>query len=289
MEFTMAESETKTRFTDVVKLGDFHVPFHDQKAIDVAFAFIEFLDPQYIILDELLDWYQISRFDKDPKRIDKMQDDLDTVIMLLDELRQIAPAAVVKMVKSNHDERLRKYKWSKAAPFNSLRALKFEEMLELRRLGIEYLDDWMFRGVLFKHGSLVRKHSGYTAHGEFEKEDVSGVSGHTHRLGKYYTTKRGGKYVWVENGCLCDLKPEYIQGIADWQLGLANFRFMEDSKHFHAYDIPIIDYEILWGDHIITDRGNYDYDQTGVSGNYRGVCDHTTGDIQDQEPGIRCY
>ena len=261
MDFTNIEPATEMSFTDVVKLGDFHVPFHDQRAIDVAFSFIEFVDPQYIVLDELLDWYQISRFDKDPKRIDDLQDNLDAVIMMLNELRQIAPTATIKMVRSNHDDRLRKFKWSQAQAFNSLRALQFEEMLELRRFKIEYLDAWMFRDVVFKHGSIARKHSAYTARGEFEREDMSGASGHTHRLGKYYTTKRGGKYVWVESGCLCDLQPEYIEGIADWQLGLAMFRFKDVTKHFHAYEIPIIDYEILWGDHVITDRGNYDYDQ----------------------------
>jgi len=107
---------------------------------------------------------------------------------------------------------------------------------------------FVYEHYLFKHGDLVRKFASYTAKGEFDKEGMSGASGHSHRLGQHYVRKRGGFYTWLESGCLCDLNPEYIEGTADWQQGLSLVTFRENSNHFTATLIPIVDREILWGD-----------------------------------------
>jgi len=117
--------------------------------------------------------------------------------------------------------------------------LKIPTLLELDKHKIEYRDTFTYNGFLFKHGDITRKFSGYTSRGEFERENTSGVSGHTHRLGAYYTTKRSGRYIWVESGCLCSLSPDYIQGVPDWQHGISLVVF---KKYPFAYPIPIVNY-----------------------------------------------
>ena len=151
------------------------------------------------------------------------------------------------MLESNHLARLKRYLWSQAPELHGLRALRLENLLQVDKTGLEFKEIFRFNNFLFKHGDIVRKHSGYTAKAEFDKEGVSGASGHTHRLGVYYTTKRSGKYVWLECGCLCTLRPEWIRGVPDWQHGLGLISFGDDG-HFEAKAVPIINYQILWGD-----------------------------------------
>lgn len=230
----------------ILTLCDVHVPFHDKKAVSVAMDFAKDLVPKTIVMHEWLDWYQISKFDKDPNRINDLQDDIDQTVELFDALRRKCKGSDIIMVKSNHDARLERYK-RQNQPLYNLRNLNIEKLLELEKFNIHYQDDYVFRKVLFKHGNTVRKYSGYTAKNELNNEGISGASGHTHRLGCHYETNRGGKYVWMESGCLCDLKPEYIDGIANWQHGCSVFLFKKNSNHFSATVVPIIDHEILWG------------------------------------------
>ena len=231
----------------ILSINDLHVPFHDTDAIKVAFKFAKYIEPKIVILHEWLDWYQISKFDKDPARVNDLQKDLDSVGKYFNELRKILPDARMVMVKSNHDARLEKYKRAKATPLDCLRALKIESLFELEKYNIEYRDDFMFQGILCKHGRIIRKYSAYTAKGELVGEGVSGMSGHTHRLGMHFETNRGGKYVWMETGCLCDPCPEYIDGVANWQQGMGMFIFKPNSKHFYPCIVPIVDHEIIWG------------------------------------------
>ena len=232
----------------IVSLNDFHVPFHDDKAIDVALKFVKYLHPYRIVLHELLDWYSLSRFDKDPNRKLDLNKDKKLTVEYLRRIRDMFPKTKIVMLQGNHDKRLIKYLRIHAEELHNLDELKIQSLLKLDELDIEYRTDYSFRGVLFKHGEIVRKYSGYTARAELEKEGVSGCSGHTHRMGAHYQTLRGGKYVWLETGCLCDPKQaDYIEGTANWQQGLGGMIFKKGSKHFYPFLTPVIDGEIIWG------------------------------------------
>lgn len=236
-----------TNKPEVVSLTDWHIPFEDPVAIQLAIDFCKREQPKIIVLHELHDFYQVSNFDKDPERVTSLQEEIDKVNKYVKELRNACPKARIILLESNHLDRLRRFLWKNAPALNSLRVLKIETLLELKKFNIEFKDTFSHRGVLFKHGDLVRKFSGYTAKGEFEKEAVSGVSGHTHRLGIYFHRSRGGTNFWVESGCLCKLDPEYIKGISNWQLG---FSVIQYDKRGNAIPtvVQIIDNALIWGD-----------------------------------------
>jgi hypothetical protein len=231
----------------VVSLTDWHVPYEDPVVIQLEIDWCEAEQPEIIITHELHDFYELSKFDKDPARTHNLQDEIDKVNEYMAKLRKVCPKSRIILLNSNHLNRLKKYLWRVAPALNSLRSLKIETLLELKKYNIEYKDVFMFRGVLFKHGDLVRKFSSYTAKGEFEKESVSGSSGHTHRLGAYFHTVRGGAHVWLESGCGCKLNPEYVTGIPNWQNGFSLFCFEPKGNHFYPTVIPIIDHQIFWG------------------------------------------
>ena len=52
------------------------------------------------------------------------------------------------------------------------------------------------------------------------------VTQNTHRLAKFITRKSENKYIWLETGCLCSLKPEYMLD-PDWQQGFCTVEFMD--------------------------------------------------------------
>lgn len=230
---------------NIVSLTDWHVPYHDPLAINAALGFVAKLQPQVLVVHEVHDFYALSRFDKDPARINSLQDEIDQVTAYFTVLRNTCPAARIILLKSNHLARLKKYLWKNAPALASLRALHIEGLLELEKHRIEYMDDFTHQGFLFKHGSIVRAGSGMTARAELIKEGVSGASGHTHRLAQIYRRIRGGAFTWIESGCLCKLDPDYLEGTADWQQGFSWVSFASPQrKTYWATAVPIIDYEV---------------------------------------------
>lgn len=245
----------KRKYFNIVALNDWHVGFsadkkklyHDEKAIRSAFDFCRQIQPDIIIISEAHDFYAVSKFDKDPSRLNTLQDEINQVTFYFHLLRDLCPKSRIILINSNHLDRLRKYLWRQAPALASLNALRIEELLELKEHNIEFMDTFKFNGVLFKHGSLVRKDSGMTARAEFQKEGMSGVSGHTHRLGQFFKTLNGGKYMWIESGCLCNLDPEYADGTMDWQQGIALIQFKRaDSDHYYPFLFPMIGHELKW-------------------------------------------
>ena len=233
------------RFT-VLTGTDFHIPFEDHLCIDVWLQFAQYLSPDILILHEVCDFYQLSRFDKDPARVHTLQEDLDKTFELLKRIRKSLPKTRIIMLESNHDIRLQRFLNTRAPELESLRTLRLIKLLQLSELKIEYHKEYMVRGILFKHGGVVRAYSGYTATAELNRTGCSGITGHSHRLSQVYKRLQGGFYTWIESGCLCKLNPDYVNH-PDWQQGCAVVQFLNESRHFYATCIPIIQNKILWG------------------------------------------
>lgn len=231
---------------NIVSLGDWHVPYEDREAIKAALKFVEKLQPNIIVLHEVHDFYKLSRFDKDPDRRDNLQTELDIATGYFNQVRAENPDARIILTKSNHLDRLRRYLWANAQGLSSLKSLEIENLLNLRANNIEYMESLLYNNVLFKHGNLVSKEAGMTARRELQAEGLSGVSGHTHRLAQIYRRDRSGNYMWIEGGCLCQLQPEYIEGVSNWQHGFSIVSFdNEDSNKYFAMPVPIIDGEVF--------------------------------------------
>lgn len=233
----------------LVRLNDLHFPFEDTQVVNLQLKFCKLTQPDIIVIDEWHDFYPLSRFDKNPKHVEDLQMELDIVENYIGKLRKNCPKARIILLDSNHLDRLRKYLWGDARALHSLRALDIEQLLNLEKHRIEFKKNWTHHGVLFKHGTVVRKFSAYSGKGEFEKENVSGVSGHTHRLGLYFHTTRAGMRFWIESGCACRLDPEYIDGVPNWQNGFSTVTFIDGTPFPQV--LPIIDGTIVWGNEVI--------------------------------------
>lgn len=168
----------------------------------------------------------------------------------LARFRRIIPNASIDYLKGNHEDRLRKFLWTQAIELAGLRAAELSSLLSLAKLRIRLVESGslMYHGLLIKHGNIVRQHAGYSARAEMERNGVSGVSGHTHRLAQTFKRDFGGEYTWVEAGCLCKIDDvEYMEGqTANWQQGLAVGFFKKDSGRFSVSPIPIVHGKLLF-------------------------------------------
>jgi hypothetical protein len=240
----------KPKYKKTLILGDIHAPYYDKRAFNAMLAFSKWWKPEYIYLNgDIIDFYSISRFDKDPSRIVSLQDDIDCAHDLIKQVRKANPNAGITFNEGNHEIRLIKYKWNKAPELSCLRGLEIESLLKLDELGINYQKDFSkFKNTIIKHGTVVRKHSAYTARAEFEKTGMSGVNNHTHRLGNYFLTNISGEYMWLEGGCLCDLKPEYYEGgTPNWQHGFIIGFYKSGSTRFNLDQVQIIHGKAMYG------------------------------------------
>lgn len=225
-----------------VVLSDLHIPFQDAQAVELALAFIRRERPGVIhLLGDIADCYAVSRYDRDPERKDNFQDELDAVEAFLIRLRGIAPAAEIIYSEGNHENRLQRFLWNQAPPLAALRSLRLPTILRLAEHGIRYHDSrhpYKRGHLLFTHGEIVRKHSAYTAKANYDRFGCSVICGHTHRQGSYLHRTWEADYGSWENGCLCQLKPEYLVN-PDWQQGFSVV--WRHGKRFSVEQILITD------------------------------------------------
>ena len=205
---------------------DEHHPYSDPRAGSVARQIVQDHDPHIMTAgSDGMDFYSLSKFDKDPKRaiINNLDMEKNVWQAAQREWNDAAPNASFYYIKGNHEDRLIKYQ-KRHPEIWGLEALKFKNFFGLSDLGIRMAknNEIVIAGqIVIKHGSLVRKNSGYTAKGELEKEaySITTLTGHTHRGGTSYKTTRNGLFAGFEGFCLCDLNPGYTKS-PDWQPGI---------------------------------------------------------------------
>jgi predicted phosphodiesterase len=218
------------RTLTALEWSDSHFPFHDPNVLGIVQAIAQDTQPDFLIhKGDLLDCRHLSRFDKDPARMESQQDEIDQAREHLAVMRLTCPNSRFFFLEGNHEDRLRKTLWQMEGPAAVLAGLRVVKkvltwpvLLGLDELKIEFVPygeqtkTKILPKFISKHGSVVRGKSGATASAEQAKYNKSGSSGHTHRLGVVWHRDSNGSHVWIETGCTCRLDPEYCVD-PDWQ------------------------------------------------------------------------
>lgn len=246
-EFEQEGAKKEKPKQKIVQINDLHIPFHDKKTIEVFLKFLKDVKiDKLVIAGDLLDFYELSTFDKDPMRKYTIQDEIDKCYDVLKEFKKYCPE--IHFIKGNHEDRLRRFLW-KNPSLASIKVLELSKLLNLDTLGIEYHDfEYIYRNFRFTHGTIVRQESGATAKAELLKYGSSMGSGHTHRLGFYIKTDARGTVGAYEGGCMCELNPEYIQGVPNWQQGFLVYNF--DNNRFFCQVVPILEHKFIYGNKV---------------------------------------
>jgi len=230
-----------------VALPDTHGYLIDEEALSGALAFLRYYRPARIfLLGDHVDFPAFSRFDKPPSDIMRIGEDVQACRGFQKLVRKSAPKARIAYLKGNHEVRFQKHLWKHQELAQLLRwqGVDLPYVLGLAENGIEWVESGtlpLSERLIVKHGHIVRKNSAASAMAEVERNGVSVIMGHCHRLGQGYRTSRRGMLTGIESGCLCNLAPEYMEGqIPDWQQGLSFGSLAMRGHAFSAHTAPII-------------------------------------------------
>ena len=216
-------------------IGDIHAPFQDNNAMDIVYRYMDYYKPNEVIINgDFIDFYNISRFDKNPSRKEDLQQEIITSRKILGEIREHNPEAKITLLEGNHDYRLQNFVW-RNPELEGIQELKLKNLLQLDKYDINFIgvdgDYWKNDNGHYKVNELLIMHgdnrlngartsgySGYSAKNTMMTMQNSVAINHTHRLAMVNHTTPYGTLIGLECGCLC--KPT---GTANWQQGFVTF------------------------------------------------------------------
>jgi len=208
------------------------------------------LEPSTIVnIGDDVDCYTISSFDKDPRRLHSLQDEINNTRAHLHKVSQLAPEANKYWLEGNHEDRFRRLIWRLPGAAVQLAALDvfqqamtWPSLVRTEEIGWDFITTSaqskkdILPKLIVKHGTQLARYSGGTAQLEWKKYGKSGLSGHSHRLGSFFHRDHNGNHVWQETGCLCKLDAEY-ETDPDWQQGLVVVEHTADGSRFGLYPV----------------------------------------------------
>lgn len=238
----------------IVMINDVHVPFHDPDTWKSVMAGIRDMKPDKVIIGgDFVDFYSVSRFDKDPRRHLYLESEVGQARVLLKDLRRAVPNAQIQYFAGNHEDRLQKYINSNAGQLAWIEGLNVAGILGLDEFDISYLDrrSLVYKGVMYSHLGRVNKYGGATARniGADTKHHV--VHTHTHKVG--HVSSRGQHF--YDNGCLCQLDPEYMrESVPDtWTQAFMVVDYIGQKPLFQQ--VQIEDNKFIWNGKLYTPEG----------------------------------
>lgn len=247
----LLEPSTQGETEVVIFLSDIHAPYQDNGLVRSAIRLIEKVQPNRVVLNgDISDFFALSRFNLGMERLDDLQDEINMANSIREKVRTAAPNAQIIETEGNHDARLTKYILENGRALASLESLKPSNLFRYAELDIQWFPGAGFLlrpEYLVKHGTKTGgSEVPNAARQEFQLAGISGISGHTHRLGKY--TKGG--YVqreWVEQGCLCRTDPDYIVGKPNWTPGIVIGYYSTKTPSFLTELVQAYDGKLMYG------------------------------------------
>ena len=258
-------TKRKLRVQDAEKwlvLSDPHYPFQHKKYIKAIKRFARDLQPDVIVVNgDGLDFYDLSRFNKNPQRRFKLQEEIEEYKHdFLGYWHMAHPTARLYHNEGNHERRVRTYLWHHAPEVSKLKGLTIQEMLfEYEGSHLPYvwspLETPLQCGkLLIHHGLFARKGGGISAKAMLERYGQSILSGHSHRMGSFFRSDYRGVHAAWEQGCLLDRTQNEYDPQPDWQNGFAVVHMWPKFKGYFKVDlIPLIsDRWFLYNDQVYT-------------------------------------
>lgn len=245
----------------VVILSDLQIPFEDGPAVNQALEVIRSVQPDLLILNgDIIDCYLESSFTKKMKPALLKDVAAQTFWRAQKFMEAIAAVPQKIWLGGNHEERwalqiARENERGGLSPISlALIASRkdqldisdvhgsFARIYQLADYGITYYpySHRLYlaeRNLVVTHGKYVSRHSGQSAKRTFEWLGRSCIVGHTHRLGNHLVTQDDRTHGAWENGCLCQLEPEY-DDTPNWQQGFSVVKV--NGPEFHVIQVPII-------------------------------------------------
>lgn len=225
-------------------LSDLHIPYHDNQAIELALQYGVDKGANCILINgDMIDFYPISRFEKDPRQR-SIKQEFDAVRQFLKYLRSKFPLARIVFKLGNHDERWEKWLIVKAPELLDMEEFQLEVILGFAELGIEIVKNKRpitIGKLIVLHGHEVFGTGGVNpARAIFTKTLESVLVGHYHRTSQHSEPSMSGHtFSAVSQGCLCGLNPAFMP-INKWNLGFSFCELQIKTGDYELHNKQII-------------------------------------------------
>ncbi len=251
---TIEREIPKDKVYKILVLPDIHIPFHNQSALECAIKIGEEFKPDEVIqIGDLLDCYELSRYMRSQYRQSNIDKEIKLGINVLKEIKDRIRPKQATMLCGNHEARVRKYLLNTAKSLANLDALKIENLLNLKELGWNFIEEHLFYKIneqYFTHGEF---HSTNALGKNMNEYHVNLISGHTHRLGSKYLRSLDKTIGVHEIGCLAsfDVATEYTKR-PNWQHGCATVIIKGNNTWVNLHKIT--DGVSIYNDKIISGK-----------------------------------
>ena len=238
-----AQLPSTQRIERLAILGDTHIPFHDEAALELTYRILDAFGPTSIVhIGDLVDMHELSSFAKgfDPAQTVR---EIAQARKFLEALRERYPDASLRWIFGNHEYRWDRFIASKARELHGLLGMTLLEQIEPGRYDVKTsysgLKESYFEykpNLLIGHWNKVSVNSAYTANALLR--DTSLIQGHTHRLGAHFRCGHAVQLGAWENGCLCRLDPAYVLD-PNWQQGFSLVCYDNQHELFSVRQVAI--------------------------------------------------
>ena len=219
LEQPIVECEIKpyvvgTQYKKALIINDIHSRFYDRKATEVAINNAAKNGCAIVIINgDLLDFYQFSRFDKNPNIMRYFYSEREWVQDFLLLLQKTFGKVVYK--KGNHDIRRELLLQRKSADIPEIQGLEnIADYVFFDNSTVDVVEDYNvveFGRLNIIHGHEYQGGGGiHVAYNRMNKAMDNVISGHSHVTQNSVKKSLSGKFYgsWTV-GCLCSLSPRY--------------------------------------------------------------------------------
>ena len=231
----------------ILTLSDIHFPYHNVKALKAAIDYGIKEGVDCIILNgDILDFYALSDFSKDPSK-PKLRQEIKLGKWFLNELRLAFPKAQIYYKIGNHEMRLERWLMVKAPEILDCEEFRLDILLEFAKHHVILIDKYTVikaGNLNIIHGHEYKGAGGvYPAKYIYSKSKVNTLCGHYHRSSTYLDKNMDGQYHGgFSTGCLCELSPDYMP-YNEWVHGFAIVT-MKQNGNFSVQNLTIDNGEI---------------------------------------------
>lgn len=239
------------KFRMGIILADIHIPFHEDRILNVVFDYIKSKKEfDFILLNgDIIDFFSISDWIKDPRQRD-LRGEVEALKQFLESLQKNFPEKKIFYKQGNHEERWDKYFYQKAPEMWDLDSIHLDKFLELEKRGIEWIKDKRivkYHKLYILHGHEYRSSISNpvsASRGIFLKAKDSVFVNHFHQTSENSEMTIGEKIITCySGGCMCNLHPAYSPLNPKWNYGFAEIR--NDDDYYFVSNKRIIDGRII--------------------------------------------
>lgn len=221
-------------------IADIQCPFHDTAALQVAVSYLQQEKIDCLLMNgDVLDFYQLSSFEKDPTKRNFVQERVACVDLLQWVKNEFPNIPIYYNLDANHEYRYERYMQKKAPEIFSTELFMIEDLLHLHDIGIIPVRgyDHIRAGRLpIVHGHTIFR--GVTspvspARTVFMKMKHTCVASHCHKKSEYtWTDMKGETHITWTTACLMSLNVEYNPHGNDYVHGFGVIKVLDTKGNF---------------------------------------------------------